>query len=408
MRSLEEGCWKSIDQDNSLAAYPTSRPVLQPSRRGNYRCTSSHEPYISAIMKTHLRKLIQKNIQNVFRSLNFFTTQWSPTLLAMKNSRAVHCSIFVAITIWTTWLIATGPIQALTCLGHNWEIAVTMSFGSIVAGGTSMGGGAVAFPVLTKLLQIPAHDTMIFSLAIQSVGMGAATLTIISMGLRVEWRVIRWASIGSLLGIFWGTIFLAPILPSDVTKMSFTMMVSSFGVVLLIFQKQFQQGYQAMPQWSNQERSILLGVGFLGGIMSGLVGTGVDIFTFSVMVLLFRICETVSTPTSVILMAINAQIGFALHYFIINDFIDPVREYWLAAVPVVVVGAPVGAVLCSVLKPKTIMKILLGLICTEFVSSLVLIQLSPKLLYWCLWSAVLFSCLYYWMYRTKTYVQKRK
>ena len=35
MRSLEEGCWKSIDEDNSLAAYPTSSTVLKTSRLGD-------------------------------------------------------------------------------------------------------------------------------------------------------------------------------------------------------------------------------------------------------------------------------------------------------------------------------------------------------------------------------------
>jgi uncharacterized membrane protein YfcA len=44
-----------------------------------------------------------------------------------------------------------------------------------------------------------------------------------------------------------------------------------------------------------------------GGLMSGLVG--IDIVTFSVMVLLFRISEKIATPTSVILMALNAVIG---------------------------------------------------------------------------------------------------
>lgn len=54
--------------------------------------------------------------------------------------------------------------------------------------------------------------------------------------------------------------------------------------------------------------------------MSGLVGNGIDIITFSVMVLLFRLSEKIATPTSVILMAINALVGFALHALVIGNF----------------------------------------------------------------------------------------
>jgi len=35
MRSLEGGDWKSAITGNSLVAYPTSRPVLKTSRRGD-------------------------------------------------------------------------------------------------------------------------------------------------------------------------------------------------------------------------------------------------------------------------------------------------------------------------------------------------------------------------------------
>ena len=57
--------------------------------------------------------------------------------------------------------------------------------------------------------------------------------------------------------------------------------------------------------------------------------------------------------------------------------IEPVHNYWLAAVPIVVVGAPTGAMLCDLLSRSTIVKILLGLISIEVFTSLVLIPLNP-------------------------------
>jgi len=43
-----------------------------------------------------------------------------------------------------------------------------------------------------------------------------------------------------------------------------------------------------MPVWTVQERKIWLMAGLLGGMMSGIVGSGIDVFTFSVMVVMFR------------------------------------------------------------------------------------------------------------------------
>ncbi len=321
--------------------------------------------------------------------------------LSTSKQKAV---VAIAIAVWTVWLTTLGVQEAISYLISNWQIDLTMVFGSMIAGGTSVGGGAVAFPVFTKLLHMAPHDAKVFSLAIQSVGMSAASLAICVTSIRVEWRVIVWTSIGGVFGIFMGLAFLAPFLPPDVIKMSFTMMLSSLAVTLLL--SDVRQCNFTVCNWSFRERGILLLTGILGGIMSALVGNGIDIFTFSVMVLLFRISEKVATPTSVVLMAINAVAGFALEVFVFKDFTEPIRGYWLAAIPIVVVGAPLGAMFCSLLRRETIANILIGLIAIEMVTSLLLIPLRPVVIYFSLTTLILFSSLNYWMYCTKIYAVK--
>jgi uncharacterized membrane protein YfcA len=115
------------------------------------------------------------------------------------------------------------------------------------------------------------------------------------------------------------------------------------------------------------------------------------------MVLLFRLAEKVATPTSVILMAVNALAGFALHVFVIDCFNSKVETYWLAAIPVVVVGAPLGAYMCTRLNNRTIACILIGLIFLELISSLYLIPLSSTLASICLLLFFVFSLIYYYM-----------
>lgn len=309
----------------------------------------------------------------------------------------------ITFSIWIIWFSSLGFEQAISNVLENWEITITMIFGSIIAGATSMGGGAVAFPVFTKVLAINPHDAKVFSLAIQSVGMGAATMTIILTGIKVDWRVIVWATLGGIIGIFIGSYFLVPILIPATIKMSFTVMLTSFAVTLLALNKGVRQCHENMPILDLKEKIILLLAGITGGIMSGLVGNGIDIICFSVMVLLFRISEKVATPTSVILMAFNAMAGFMLSFFFLDDFTIEAKNYWLAAIPVVVVGAPLGSILCSIMKREIIANVLIALIFVELVTSLLLIPLTPNIILSSLTVLMVFSGLNYWMYRHQFY-----
>ncbi|HAC63031.1 MAG TPA: permease [Cyanothece sp. UBA12306] len=280
-----------------------------------------------------------------------------------------------------------------------------MMFGSIIAGGTSIGGGAVAFPVFTKLLNVSPYDAKVFSLAIQSVGMSAASVAIWLTKIRVEWRTIIWATIGGAFGIGIGLAFFSSFFPPELIKMSFTMMIASLPFSLIISGKKRQYHLQ-VESWSFRERFIFFLTGLLGGIMSSLVGNGIDILTFSVMVLLFRISEKVATPTTVILMAINALIGFALQVFVFKDFTEPVYSYWLAAIPVVVIGAPFGSMVCSLLPRQTIVNILIALILIELFTSLLIIPLSLTIVSVSLIIFIFFSCFNYWMYCTDIFAVK--
>lgn len=155
--------------------------------------------------------------------------------------RKLGICLLIAAFVWSVWLILLGPISAINILQSYWPITLTMLFGSMVAGGTSMGGGALAFPVLTKLLEVPPHEAKVFALAIQSVGMTAATFTIIAMKTDMDWRLIRWASSGGLIGIAVGTLFLEPWLSPDLIRLSFTMMTSSFGLVMVFTQLNYRE-----------------------------------------------------------------------------------------------------------------------------------------------------------------------
>jgi len=312
-------------------------------------------------------------------------------------------SLLFALSVWLIWLIYTYP-NSWSAIQDYWQVSVTMIFGSIVAGATSEGGGAIAFPVFTKVLQIPASDAKVFSLAIQSVGMLAASIAILMMRIKVMWRVIAWVSLGGVLGMLIGTLLLSPVLAPAIIRMLFTVMAVSLALTLTFLNTGFRLSQTAMPEIRIKEVGILLVVGVLGGMVSGLVGSGIDMICFTVLVLLFRVCESVATPTSVILMAINSLVGVLLHLFVLDGINEQVQSYWLAAVPVVVVGAPLGAYFCSRMHHLHIRYLLIALIFIELLSSLWILAFDVTLIAFSVSMLMLFLSLMVWMSKVKTYV----
>src|SRR5450631_2732805 len=222
--------------------------------------------------------------------------------LETPKRSALRVNLTIALFVWAIWLAFGGKL-AIHHLVTDWRVALTMVFGSLVGGGTSEGGGAIAFPIFTKLLHIAPRDARNFSLAIQSVGMGAASLSILYLRIPIERRALFYAGLPGVLGVVFGAYSVAPYIPPVFVRTSFTVLVSSLGVALLLVNREKTvRRNEGMPCFGVSEKGILIAAGFLGGVVSALVGSGENTLVFMVMVLLFRINEKIVTPTTVVLM----------------------------------------------------------------------------------------------------------
>ena len=168
---------------------------------------------------------------------------------------ALRVNLTIALLVWAVWL-AFGGRSAVHHLFADWKVALTMVFGSLVGGGTSEGGGAIAFPIFTKLLHIAPYDARNFSLAIQSVGMGSATLSILYLRIPIERRVLFFAGMSGSLGVAIGAFFVAPLIPPVIVRTSFTVLVSSLGVALLLANREKTVlRNEGMPIFGAREKS---------------------------------------------------------------------------------------------------------------------------------------------------------
>ena len=260
-------------------------------------------------------------------------------------------------------------------------MSLTMVFGSFIAGASAEGGGAVAFPVMTLIFNIDPAVARNFSLAIQSVGMTAASIHIIRYKYAVEFKYLVPASIGGTLGIIAGTLFIAPLVPPSFAKMLFVSFWLSFGVVLYYLNHIYKRDViDQLPDLGRYEKGSLIFIGILGGTLSSVLGSGLDIFSFSYITLRYHLSEKVATPTSVIIMAINSVVGFMFHLLVIRDFGPVEHDFWLVSIPVVVIGAPLGAYFINQRTRNFIAKFLYLVILAQFIGAILIIQPSLSLM----------------------------
>jgi uncharacterized membrane protein YfcA len=250
----------------------------------------------------------------------------------------------LVLAVWLIWLGFMHSGDRWVLFVDNWFMSATMALGSFIAGATSEGGGAVAFPVMTLVFDIEPHVARDFSLMIQSVGMTAAALVITLLRIPVEWRAIHYAGSGGILGIITGLEVVSPLLSPALTKMFFVSVWLSFAAALYwINRDRAREVLTAINGFKNHHKALLLLAGVAGGTVSGVTGSGLDIITFALLVLAFNVCEKVATPTSVILMAINSLTGFFWKETFGSGMAPEAWSYWYVCIPVVVVGAPLGA-----------------------------------------------------------------
>ena len=310
----------------------------------------------------------------------------------------------VVTLAWLTYVSTVGHWDRVT---NHWESSLTMLFGSFVAGSTPQGGGAIAFPVMTKALQVPADVARTFSLCIQAVGMVVASAVIILARRRIEAKPLIVAGsagvVGFLAGLFLlgdhDSVFWPSLVPAPYVKVTFTVILAAMAYIVWLSLKEGDCGELALPVRNTRVRIGVIAAGLVGGVASALTGSGVDVFLFLFLVVLAGLHPRVGVPTSIIAMALVSTLGFILLGLVdgqlateVNGAGDVVSVggnalpqtlpgsqfdvfgLWLAAVPIVVWGAPLGAYLVDILREGRLIAFVAGMAALEVVSTAVFLD----------------------------------
>ena len=284
--------------------------------------------------------------------------------------------IFLSIIMFG-WFWYMFQNDSFEIYSRQWATVLTMIFGSFIAGASPEGSAAVAYPIFTLILKIAPPVARNFAFAIQSIGMTSASLLIIGMRLKVDWNYIIFVTIGGIFGLFLGTYYVVPYISPVQAKLFFVSLYLSFGIALWSQNRRPQREvFDRIENFKNSDKGRLIIFGLVGGIISSIFGTGINIFTFCLMTIYYRVSEKVATPSSVIIMTIETILGLFIHTQLINDFQPEAFEIWLACVPFVAVFAPLGAFVISKMPRKGIATLLYCILIIQFFGAMLVIKPS--------------------------------
>ncbi|MFZ1561599.1 MAG: sulfite exporter TauE/SafE family protein [Saprospiraceae bacterium] len=293
----------------------------------------------------------------------------------MKNKKYPFIYWFYLIVVITAWFWYMNVNNMFSILSENLYVMITMVFGSFVAGSSPEGSASIAYPMFTLYLGVAPDVARNFAFAIQSVGMTAASIYILNKKIALDWNYIIYVSFGGLFGLLFGTYNLVPYIQPMLAKLIFVSLWLAFGIVLYLEnRKQTRIIYEKIILFSHSDRINLILFGFIGGGISSLFGTGINIFTFCFLVIYYKVNEKVATPSSIIIMTIETIAGFALHGLVIKDISKESYDMWLSCIPIVIFFAPLGAYVVNKISRITFTNFLYFIFLVQYLGAMFVIK----------------------------------
>lgn len=336
--------------------------------------------------------------------------------------------------MWAAGVLAFGLAGRV---GQHGESALTMLAGSFLAGSSPEGGGAVAFPVFTKALGVPAPVARTFGLSIQAVGMSMATIAILVARRPFHRRAAVVGSLAAVGGFLLAVLFLGrpdePFWPSTVptpwVKATFSILLATTSILMLRQLRRHrgvdhdgpdhdgpgsghhaewvdgQDRHRGPGRWTGRTDVALIVVAAAGGALSSLTGTGANIVVFLLLVVVVGVLPKTALPTAIMVMTAVSVVGLIVFVGIDGQFdltlqgdrvvavdgtpVDLATSggdlfgLWLAAVPVVVWGAPLGSLAASIVAEHHLVRFVALLAGIEVATTFLLVpelRTDPALL----------------------------
>ena len=276
----------------------------------------------------------------------------------LKNKRALHIILFTILALW----LLLFPYFQKDFLEQFYYMPFLGIIAATVANTTPAAAGIVYFPVLTRLDITPATAVQ-FSLIIQAYGMGLGTFKWYHVNKKLFIaNVLPLCMLGGTVGIVMSMIFI-PIKNPELLTLTFNT-VSFIFTQIIFFSILFKRKY---PH-TTVDLTVLNGIvlflfSWVGGMISGWIGFGIDTLFYFILTLIFRINPAIAIVTSISLMAALSGVGTLINI----AFYDVPLSLWYSAIPgVTIAGLFLASYFAMKIGPKNILILFAFLMSLDF------------------------------------------
>jgi len=242
-----------------------------------------------------------------------------------------------------------------------------------VANTTPAAAGIVYFPILTRL-EISPIMTVQFTMMIQAYGMGLGTFKWYLVNKRLFiLNVLPICLFGGLVGVLLAML-VWPISKPEVLTLIFNFIAFMFTQVIF-FSILYKRQYPSQTvELTARNIAILLFFSFIGGLITGWIGFGIDTIFYFILTLVFRVNPAIAIVTSIAIMAAMSLAGAVLHLFLY----EVPLSLWYSAIPgVTLAGLFLAAFLAVKLGAKNVLLLFTLLLSIDFFLTLWTQQTIP-------------------------------
>ncbi|MDM8514703.1 sulfite exporter TauE/SafE family protein [Desulfobacterales bacterium HSG16] len=235
-----------------------------------------------------------------------------------------------------------------------------------VANTTPAAAGIVYFPILTRLNISPVTAVQ-FNLIIQAYGMGLGTFKwfLVNRNLFIS-NVIPICLVGGIIGVVISIVFF-PINSPEMLTLIFNLIAFLFTQIIFVSILCKHKYPKLSVEMNAVNIFILFFFSFIGGLVSGWIGFGIDTMFYFILTIIFKINPAAAIVTSISLMAAMSMTGTVLNVI----FHDVPLSLWYSAIPgVTIAGLFLASYLAVKLGAKNVLLLFTFLLSIDFFMTL--------------------------------------
>ncbi|WP_299039183.1 sulfite exporter TauE/SafE family protein [uncultured Pseudokineococcus sp.] len=182
----------------------------------------------------------------------------------------------------------------------------------VLLGLLGSGGSILAVPALVYVAGLPLSAAIPTSLVV----VGAASATAVAPRLRqVQWRLAAVMGAAGAAAAYGGAA-VNQLLPETAVLLGFAVVMAAAGTRMLRSNDETTGGSCALPGGGVDWRHCLVrstGAGVVVGFLTGLFGVGGGFLLIPALTLLLGLPMAAAVPTSLVVVLVNAAVGFSAH-----------------------------------------------------------------------------------------------